>query len=199
MYRLGPKDFSGEQGFAVHTGMRSFDAARRWTASEAEEGVLIASDGTVNIILPGCELRLGGRQDGLQYDLYLFNRAGTLNGRIGAGGVRTPDGTIIGCFGEFRCSLLMARRCVPAVQNAFQRALPVSRIVADLIRPALLRALEAAAARTDFSGDPAALRAATEENASEFMHELLIRHGLKLERLTLERIGPTEENHEKRR
>lgn len=199
MYRLGPKDFSGERGFAVHTDMHSFDAAVCWTASEAEEGVLVASDGTMRIILPGSRLRIDGRPDGLQYDLILFNRAGTLTGRIGAGGVRTPYGTIIGTFGEFHCSLLMARRCVPLVQSAFRNGQPICRIAADLIRPALLRTLEAAAGRADFSGDTAALRTAIEDAASKSMQEPLIRHGLKLESLTLEWIGPTEENHEKHR
>lgn len=199
MYRLGPNDFFGDPAFAVHTGMRSFDAPICWKASQAEEGVLIASDGTMHIILPGSELRLDNRSSGLQHDLFRFNRKGTLTGRIGAGGVRTPDGTIIGGFGEFRCSLLMARRCVPVLQTALHSGLPFSRVVADLIRPALLRSLESAAARVHSVGDMAALRNAIENATLHSIHTLLIHHGLKPESLTLEWIGPTEENHEKHR
>lgn len=199
MYRLGPNDFSGDPAFAVHTGMRSFDTPICWKASQAEEGVLIASDGTMHVILPGSELRLDSRSSGLQYDLFRFDRKGMLTGRIGAGGVRTSDGTMIGGFGEFRCSLLMARRCVPLLQTALRSGLPLSRIAADLIRPALLRSLESAAARVHSVADIATLRNAIENATLHSMHTLLIRHGLKPESLTLEWIGPTEENHEKRR
>lgn len=199
MTYLNTQDFTGETGFAVHTGMRSYDSPVRWKASQAQEGVLIASDGTVTTVLPGSELQLDGRAGGLKYDLFVFTRGGTLSGKIGIGGVTCPDGTIIGGFGEFRCSLLMARRCVPMVEAAFRSGTAIARSVSDLIRPVLRRAVETAVTNAGGLPDCTALCAELENTASAPMNDLLILHGLQLENLHIEWIGPTEENNEKRR
>lgn len=184
MRTLNASDFAGHSGFAVHTGMQHFSGGARWTASAREEGLLLSEDGTLTCIVPGCTLRI---KASARHDLFVFQRGASLSGRIGAGGICAPDGSIYGCFGEFSCTLLQPRRALKFVQAALDAGLSPDRLVGNRLRPALQSAMESA-----LRAGTADLRREAERLSIDSMHETCLLMGLSLNRLNLEWMGRTE-------
>jgi len=188
---LADTEFQGERAFAAHTGMQTFSRDVRWRASDAEEGILLGADGRMRAVMPGqtvCPARVGMEQA----DLFVFRRGGALNGVAGAGDILDGRNVRWGGFGQLRCTLLLPRLALPAVRRAYDEKKPLPAIVADIVRPALRRAMEQA---VNNPAKPAQLRKAVEELAFEPMRELLILHGLLLESFEMERFERTEEYH----
>ena len=182
---LVDSEFLGDRALAAHTGMRSFSRAVCWRASDAEEGLLLADDGCVRSVLPG-ETVWPGRVLSGRGDLFAFRRNGRLSGVVGAGGVAGPDGARRGGYGGFECSLLLPRRLLDCAAAAFADDVPLSAVVADRLRPALLSAMEQVCARP---GDLASARTEISRAAFPCMRDALIRCGLMLVRFELIRFG----------
>lgn len=189
---LADSEFQGERAFAAHTGMRTFPRDVRWRASDAEEGILLGADGRMRAVMPGqtvCPARIGMEQA----DLFVFRRGGILDGVAGAGDVLDGRNVRWGGFGRLRCTMLLPRLALPAVRRAYGEKKTLAAIVAEIVRPALRQAMEAAV--SDPSRKPAQLRKAVEELAFEPMRELLVAHGLLLESFEVERFERTEGYH----
>ena len=180
----------GNRAFAAHTGMMTFARGVRWQASDAEEGVLIREDGSLQTVMPGCDIRLdkAGRAD-----LTVFNRSGRISGLVGCGGIVTPFGEAWSGNGEYVCSVLQPRRLAPEIAAVLHDEQAVKRIISALLRPCFRSCCEKALA--EHENDHSRLRTTASAYSAEQMRDLLIPHGLLLEEFELNILKPEEDTH----